>query len=1033
MRDITSHLDALRAILDAQASTFIRRIRDEFLAPLQSGVEKLRTALPVATSVPSPEVIRTLREQLEQGLIPTYRAMLDECQGPAVLASSFRSWMTDLGRTIETLPAGVEDLEPEFLFAPSEADTLVTGLRKGAVRLGRRVRKVESKPFREIPMQALGRALQREWLPVQFGKVIDDDRKQLTRQLARLERAFSGLVQATLEQEACLAMVEARFDAQEADDESDPGAVSTALTALHASLDECADVFRSLAADSADRRVEQAWVLLQTEVERAGSFMADVPEISDEVFERRLSKMDGKREAWAAWQDRLRERAAFFRSLMLLRGAFDTVVQENEARIAEHLIVPIRRQTEDVAQRLSGIERRVADEFSRADGELFTGGTRDSTSLLSLGEQAAEQVQSGLVDPIQELSLLTRVSDENGTFIEGLRALQQELPEPYRMHPLCQDPDDFPDPSDDECIAALREFVLNGLTDITDDRLSERTAPARDTFKEALEKLGDLTSIVRFSFQSVADSAESSTEHDPAQQQEMVQESLRRTRDAIGAIRARIEEGTDHLARLYRLESLRAWLRIQDRVRVEHQVGAYVMDVRSRLDAEAREAGQRLSRVARQLKILSERILRRGHREARALIEKGKEAVGTPTQSPAAFHETALGLAELESVLEGVPPVYRKLFSFQPLSDPDLLIGRSDARTFIERHLEQFELGTPQAAVLVGGPSTGRTSLLNVIAGTMLREHDVRWMRINERPTSARQLLQLMRSSLRLDIPEADSIPEAARKMLARDPGGKAPVCLVEHMETLMMRGIGGYDLFADMLQFMSLTDSRIIWIGTVSSFAWQIMESANQSAAVLVNRHTLANLSRADLERLVMERHRKSGVPLTFGEPEDMSPLLRRRLLRVRSKDARQAVLREAYFDRLYTQFGQNIQMALLQWIRSITMESEGGRMQVMPVPPLNLSFFSGFHLDQAFALKALLEHGVLSPDEYAAVDRVSRDKALTLFESLGNALIIEAAGESTGALYRHTAIRSDQIYRIRPLFSHAVVRLLRERNIVH
>jgi hypothetical protein len=32
-----------------------------------------------------------------------------------------------------------------------------------------------------------------------------------------------------------------------------------------------------------------------------------------------------------------------------------------------------------------------------------------------------------------------------------------------------------------------------------------------------------------------------------------------------------------------------------------------------------------------------------------------------------------------------------------------------------------------------------------------------------------------------------------------------------------------------------------------------------------------------------------------------------------------------------------------------------------------------------------------------------------------------------------RHTAVHVDQPYRIRPLFTHAVVRLLRERNIVH
>lgn len=107
---------------------------------------------------------------------------------------------------------------------------------------------------------------------------------------------------------------------------------------------------------------------------------------------------------------------------------------------------------------------------------------------------------------------------------------------------------------------------------------------------------------------------------------------------------------------------------------------------------------------------------------------------------------------------------------------------------------------------------------------------------------------------------------------------------------------------------------------------------------------------------------------------------------------------------------------------------------MRVSHVPALNLSFFSGFNMDQVFALKALLEHGSLTPDEYAQIDRLAEDKALTLFETLGNALVIETtAKREAGSLYRHAAVDAGQSYRIRPLFSHAVIRLLRQRNVVH
>ena len=260
------------------------------------------------------------------------------------------------------------------------------------------------------------------------------------------------------------------------------------------------------------------------------------------------------------------------------------------------------------------------------------------------------------------------------------------------------------------------------------------------------------------------------------------------------------------------------------------------------------------------------------------------------------------------------------------------------------------------------------------------------------------------------------------------------PICIVEHLEALMLRGIGGYRLLSDVLKFMSRTDTRIIWISTVSSFGWQLMSTSDPVAAALVNRFTMNELGRADLERLIMERHKKSGVPIEFVQPDDLNPLLRRRLRRVRSKEMKQELLKEAFFDRLYSQFGQNIQMALLQWVRSVEMEGDSERMQVRMTQPLNLTFFSGFQLDQVFAMKALLEHGHLSIAEYAAIDRITYSQAMSIFETLGNALVIEAVeSDNRSTLFRHVAVRSGISYRIRPLFTHAAIRLLKERNVVH
>jgi hypothetical protein len=1071
MHDPDTFFNELRKAAFAGGHRFAERIEDR-LAAFRSAASRLEKAIPVFSS---PQDMPALRVHLTDALLPAYDELANHILSPDEMAAAFRDWITDIDRTAQALPESVSSPEPARLYTASSADGPVTAVRKGAVRIVRKFGSPDDDRIRDVPVRDLGLALTREWLPVQFGKVLDDDRRRIARHSALLEKSFSDVFFAILRAENEWRLAEEVLPDRDALPETDtspdddglatdgeapaeaaPGharlpasadknildvhfeRLNDSLSRLTERLAETAEACESAAARDVERRIEQAWIPLESESSKAGSFMSDIPDVDDGLLKKRLARIDAQSEDWHAWKTRLGSRSSFFLALATLKNDLDLLVDGMEEGVARHLVQPIRERTTAVSARLQEAEERLMGQSDLTGQGLFD---RRAGSFKALGDDAIRRVQEDLVEPIQEKSMLTRIPEENQAFLVKISELIERLPDAFHMHPLYSDPDDPVDPDEDARVVSLKDVVRNGTSDIDADQLEEGTLEARADLKETLENLVSLPSIVRFSFDSATGTDDDEDlDPDAAQDQDadqlltMMQESLQRTRDAIGTTAQEIESSATMLVHVYRIQTLNAWTRIQDRLQVEHQVGAYVLDVRSRLDAEAREASQRLGRLTRRLRVLSERLLWKGHREARALIEKGKEAVGTPSPTRASFHDTALGLAELEQVLEDVPAVYRKLFSFQPLTDPDLLIGRNESRTFIENQLHQFNLGMPQASMLVGGPSSGRTSLLNVLQTTEFSDYPVRTLRLRERPDSPDALIRLLAESLELPVPDVSSVSEAARSLLdALDPE-EAPICIVEHLEGLMLRGIGGYDLLVDMLQLMSLTDSRIIWIGTMSSFAWQLLKTADPDSAALVNVHAMTDLTREDLERLIMERHRKSGIPIEFIEPEDPSPLLRRKLRRVSSRDMRQQILKEAFFDRLFSQFGQNIQMALLQWIRSVRMSDDASSMRVDVTPALNLSFFSGFNMDQVFALKAILEHGTLSPDEYASVDRLPEDRALTLFETLGNALVIETTERrESGRMYRHSAVGASQQYRIRPLFSHAVIRLLQERNVVH
>jgi hypothetical protein len=174
--------------------------------------------------------------------------------------------------------------------------------------------------------------------------------------------------------------------------------------------------------------------------------------------------------------------------------------------------------------------------------------------------------------------------------------------------------------------------------------------------------------------------------------------------------------------------------------------------------------------------------------------------------------------------------------------------------------------------------------------------------------------------------------------------------------------------------------------------------------------------------------------LQLHFDPPDDPSPLLRQRLRKADTDAAQQAVLRTHYFDRLHTQCNSNIVLALFYWIRSVELDQEELVMHVRPAKDLNFGFLERFSMPQAFVLQSLLDHGTLTIEEYSKISQESPDTCLELFESLGNALLIEpAAPPSRDANSLFITVEPDQRYRIRPLVIHPVMQYLRSKNILH
>jgi hypothetical protein len=253
-------------------------------------------------------------------------------------------------------------------------------------------------------------------------------------------------------------------------------------------------------------------------------------------------------------------------------------------------------------------------------------------------------------------------------------------------------------------------------------------------------------------------------------------------------------------------------------------------------------------------------------------------------------------------------------------------------------------------------------------------------------------------------------------------------------MEHLLLRTVRGTALATRVLTFMSRTDSRVLWIGTLGAHGWQLLDRAESAASGLVLHHRPAPIDRSALEELILLRHQRSGLRLRFDIPDEPSPLLRQRLRKAPTEAAKQSILQQEHFDRLHAQCGSNIMLALFHWVRSVELDEDEMVMHVRSVKPLDFSFLDHFSMQQAFALKSLLDHATLTIEEYSAVAQLPLDTCLELFESLGNALLIQPAdARHLDAESPFATIEPSRRYRIRPLLVHPIMEFLRGKNILH
>lgn len=1065
-------IDTVQAALRRQHAAYLTTLRDEGVAPLREALgaaldahAEARGRLPdddAPSRHPLWTALRRYRQTTAETVWGPLRTRLDALDLGTLLRDRAVALDETLATVVDDIPATITRPEPDGLYAPDDTDGWLHRLGKMSVRLGRALRERigGASPTTEqtVPMGVL---VQRHTarLMGEQSAVLDDVEQTVVGWTARLERVASAWTHRLLEMERLLdrpsfhasdpegfpPVGEAAADPTSGIMEADVDALQAEAAEQADVLHRCLDDGRALSLDAEAERLADLRAAmierLQEAAERAGTFMADHggggSAVADGVPQARRQT---RAERWPDWFDEVGHRLEMLDTFAALR---DALTERHRALLTDARaagLSPTQEAIEEAATEL----RTLRDDL---DGLLRKPETGDELDLMQAfdhkADAATDLIERDLQASLRALTPRRALQAVVEAHREAVAGLVDEQPETFVLHPIVApdaasvEPDEsYPLDWTQDCSAVLDELLFDAWADALgplataieaqEKRVAEVRAVLQFNLGAALEDLQDLRAARR---EGRAD--DSFLEN----ARELALGGLDRALDLLADDKM-AEPSEEALRRTWRATT-EAWTDLHDRFRAAGQTRAHMLRMRGELMRGTRwlavEAGRQVRGATTQVR----RTLHRAQRQAQRLVRLGHAAVGTTPVDEAALRETVDALSSVDAVLADLPLVYRRLFSFRPLQDPDLLVARESDRTAVERYVERWRDGLTNVVVLTGPAGSGRTSLLNVLRKTTFRTAQRHTLELTERITSetafAEAVVQALNLSLNGDSPPTlDAVAVHLRQQPVPD---RLRVCFIEEFEHVIHRTVGGTTLAARILNFLSETDTRVLWVATTTDAAWQVVEASEPAAARLVVRHKLDPLDRKELETLVMTRHRRSGLALEFEVPDDSThPILARRVRAFDDEERRQALLRTEFFDRLHDACGQNVMLALFYWFRSVTLDADDAVLRVRPLVPISFEVLDTFPLPHAFAMKALLEHGTLTVEELAAVLEIAPETSRSLLETLGNALIIAPADRVEGpGVFQFASVDRETRYRIRPLLIQPVTRFLRSRNIVH
>lgn len=355
---------------------------------------------------------------------------------------------------------------------------------------------------------------------------------------------------------------------------------------------------------------------------------------------------------------------------------------------------------------------------------------------------------------------------------------------------------------------------------------------------------------------------------------------------------------------------------------------------------------------------------------------------------PCLSRDLVADLGDLE-----IPSIYRRLFRFEPVTDPRFLIGRDDELAAISEVRALWDSGRPVAVLIVGSRGSGKTSLINCALSSSFPGLEVLRGGFSDRVVDAAGLRHSLVASLGLSDPDG----------IEAELGGERRIVVLDDIERTFLREIGGFGAVRELQRIIATTYRTTLWVIACNQRAFNLLDRVVSLGEGFSHRIDTASVSGPSLREAIMVRHDLSGLSLEFLPPpaSAMSSLLHRAGVR------RDADPEQGFFQRLEDESAGVFRAAFEIWLG----HSEWIPPSLLRVNPLvdpdMESMIADLDRQDLFTLLAVMQHGSLTTDEHARIFRQSAAQSRADMDDLIARELIEPDPHCPGHRVRTSAMR--------------------------